>query len=95
MLFKRAEETEVPFPENYRPKMQPGPSREALRQALSWLREAKRPAILAGGGVWFSQTKDLAQLAELAHTPVMTNAKAVSYTHLDVYKRQLLSLGPR
>ena len=56
VLFRRAEESEVEFPQHYRPKMQPGPSREALRQALAWLREAKRPAILAGGGVWFSQS---------------------------------------
>ncbi len=76
VLFRRAEESEVEFPQHYRPKMQPGPSREALRQALAWLREAKRPAILAGGGVWFSQSADLTRLAELAHTPVMTNAKA-------------------
>jgi acetolactate synthase-1/2/3 large subunit len=76
VLFRRAEESEVPFPENYRPKMPPGPSREGLRQALAWLQEAKRPAILAGGGVWFSQTAELTQLAELAHLPVMTNAKA-------------------
>ncbi len=76
VLFRRVEESEVPFPEHYRPKMQPGPSREALRQALGWWREAKRPAILAGGGVWFSQTADLARLAELTHTPVMTNSKA-------------------
>src|SRR5262249_12311138 len=60
----------------YRPKMQPGPSREGLRQALTWLKEAKRPAIMAGGGVWFSQARELAQFAELAHAPVLSNAKA-------------------
>jgi acetolactate synthase-1/2/3 large subunit len=77
VLFRSADESEVPFPENYRPRMAPGPSREGLRTALSWLREAKRPAILAGGGVWFSQAAgELTRFAELTHTPVMTNAKA-------------------
>jgi acetolactate synthase-1/2/3 large subunit len=76
VLFRRAEESEIEFPKDYRPKMTAGPSREGLRQALSWLREAKRPAILAGGGVWFSQAAELTRLAELAHLPVLSNAKA-------------------
>jgi acetolactate synthase I/II/III large subunit len=77
VLFARAEEEKVIFPENYRPKAGPGPSREALAQALQWLSEAERPAILAGGGVWFAQAaKELTEFAELTHTPVMANAKA-------------------
>ena len=77
VLFARVEEESVRFPEKYRPQSVPGPSRAGLRQALDWLKEAKRPAIFAGGGVWFSQAaKELAQFAELTHTPVMTNAKA-------------------
>lgn len=77
VLFRRAEEEQLEFPTEYRPKTQPGPSREALRQALNWLSEAKRPAILAGGGVWFSQAaEELTRFAELTHTPVMTNSKA-------------------
>jgi acetolactate synthase-1/2/3 large subunit len=77
VLFARAEEEKVVFPENYRPKSPPGPSREALAQAMQWLSEAERPAILAGGGVWFAQAaKELTKFAELTHTPVMANAKA-------------------
>ena len=77
VLFSRSEEETVKFPEKYRPQSVPGPSRTALRQALDWLKEAKRPAIFAGGGVWFSQAaKELVQFAELTHTPVMTNSKA-------------------
>jgi acetolactate synthase-1/2/3 large subunit len=77
VLFRRAEEEQLEFPTEYRPKTQPGPSREALRQALTWLSEAKRPAILAGGGVWFSQAaEELTRFAELTHTPVMANSKA-------------------
>lgn len=77
VLFARAEEEKVVFPENYRPKSPPGPSREALAQAMQWLIEAERPAILAGGGEWFAQAaKELTEFAELTHTPVMANAKA-------------------
>lgn len=77
VLFARAEEEKVIFPENYRPKSPPGPSSDALAQALRWIQEAERPAILAGGGVWFAQAaKDLTEFAELTHTPVMANAKA-------------------
>ncbi|HJU27717.1 MAG TPA: thiamine pyrophosphate-binding protein, partial [Candidatus Binataceae bacterium] len=77
VLFARAEEEKVAFPDNYRPKAPAGPSREALAQALRWLAEAERPAILAGGGVWFAQAaSELTELAELTHTPVMANAKA-------------------
>jgi thiamine pyrophosphate-dependent acetolactate synthase large subunit-like protein len=77
VLFARAEEESVEFPENYRPQTRPGPSRDALRTALAWLEEAKRPAIFAGGGVWFSQAADeLRRFAELTRMPVMTNSKA-------------------
>lgn len=77
VLFARAEEEKVVFPENYRPKSPAGPSREALTQALQWLSEAERPAILAGGGVWFARaSKELKEFAEITHTPVMANAKA-------------------
>ncbi len=77
VLFRRVDEKEVEFPENHRAIQPPGPSREALKQALTWLRQAKRPAILAGGGVWFSQAaQELTRFAELTQTPVMTNSKA-------------------
>src|SRR5262249_44237834 len=77
VLFARVEEENVKFPQKYRPESAPGPSRAALRQVLGWLSEAKRPAILAGGGGWFAEAaKELVQFAELTHTPVMTNSKA-------------------
>jgi acetolactate synthase I/II/III large subunit len=77
VLFARAEEESVTFPQNYRPKSPAGPSRESLEQTLRWIDEAERPAILAGGGVWFAQAaKALAEFAEMAHVPVLANAKA-------------------
>lgn len=77
VLFARADEERVEFPKDYRPKAPAGPGRDALKQAMTWLREAKRPAILAGGGVWFAQAAaELTHFAELTNTPVTTNAKA-------------------
>jgi len=77
VLFARAEEESVVFPQNYRPKSPAGPSREALQQVLRWIDEAERPAILAGGGVWFAQAaKELTEFAEESHIPVLSNAKA-------------------
>lgn len=32
--------------------------KEKIRKGLSWLKEAKRPAILIGGGVWLSQANE-------------------------------------
>jgi acetolactate synthase I/II/III large subunit len=77
VLFARAEEESVAFPENYRPRAVAGPSREALEQTLRWIGEAERPVILAGGGVWFAQAaQELTEFAELSHIPVLANAKA-------------------
>jgi acetolactate synthase-1/2/3 large subunit len=77
VLFRRIDEHKVPFPESYRASEPPGPSRESLKRAMAWLKEAKRPALLAGGGVWFSQaSRELTRFAELTHTPVMANSKA-------------------
>jgi acetolactate synthase-1/2/3 large subunit len=77
VLFARAEEDSITFPENYRPKSPPGPATDALAQVLRWINEAERPAILAGGGVWFANAaKELTEFAELTHVPVLANAKA-------------------
>jgi len=55
----------------------PAPAREAVATALEWLREAERPAILAGGGVWFSgSAPTLRAFAERTGVPVFMNAKA-------------------
>ena len=77
VLFAQADEAAVEFPQHYRPESVPGPSRDGLKKALGWLRDAKRPAILAGGGVWFAQAaEELTRFAELTNTPVMANSKA-------------------
>jgi acetolactate synthase-1/2/3 large subunit len=60
------------FPKRISPRAG-GSGKAALVQALAWLREAKRPAVLSGGGVWFARAAaELTRSAELTNAPVMT-----------------------
>ena len=61
--------------EGYRPKTKGHPIQ--IRKAAQAIREAKRPVICCGGGVVLSNARE--EMAAFA---------PVSYTHLDVYKRQ-------
>lgn len=49
----------------------PAPEAEVLAQASRWVRESRRPLIVAGGGVWFSEAEGaLRALAEATGIPV-------------------------
>jgi acetolactate synthase-1/2/3 large subunit len=77
VLFTRVEEERVFFPERVAPEAAPAPPEEAVEQAIEWLRAAERPAILAGGGAWFSRAgEELLGFAERTGTPVFSNGKA-------------------
>lgn len=77
VLFGRVDEQQVIFPKCIRPELAPAPSPLAVEQALDMLRSAERPAILAGGGAWFSQSgAELLAFAEMTGTPVFSNGKA-------------------
>jgi acetolactate synthase-1/2/3 large subunit len=77
VLFARVEESRVGFPEKILPDSAPAPSPEAIERAIEWLHAAERPAILAGGGAWFSGSGELLRsFAERTGTPVFSNAKA-------------------
>jgi thiamine pyrophosphate-dependent acetolactate synthase large subunit-like protein len=77
VLFASVEEERVLFPRQIRPETAPAPPREAVERAIEWLRGAERPAILAGGGAWFSGAGDLlVTFAERTGIPVFVNAKA-------------------
>jgi acetolactate synthase-1/2/3 large subunit len=66
------------------------PGLESVEQATQLLREAKRPAIVAGGGVMLAQAaRDLIDLAELMAIPVATTHVA----HGTFPSAHLLSLG--
>lgn len=55
----------------------PAPAPAAVEQTLELLREAKRPVILAGGGVAYAgAAEQLVRFAELSGVPVLTNNKS-------------------
>lgn len=77
VLFARVDEARAVFPQTVTPEARPAPPAEAIERAIDWLRQAERPAILAGGGVWFSGSGELLlQFAEATNTPVFANSKA-------------------
>jgi len=77
VLFKRIDETEAVFPQRIRPSALPAPPPAAVEQAIEWLAAAERPAIMAGGGAWFSGAEaELIKFAEQSRIPVFGNSKA-------------------
>lgn len=77
VLFARVDEERCVFPAKVRPDAAPAPPAECVLRALDWLAAAERPAVLAGGGVWFSGgAGDLVAFAERTRVPVFVNAKA-------------------
>lgn len=77
VLFARVDEAKAIFPVRARPDTVPAPAPAAVERALEWLREAERPIILAGGGVWFAHaTAELRAFAERTGIPVFMNSKA-------------------
>ena len=76
VLFAPIDERAAPIPSPALP-IAPRPAPEAVATALTWLREAERPVILAGGGAWFAGAESVLQaFAEHTGIPVFTNAKA-------------------
>ena len=67
------------------PSLRTRPDADSLRAAAAWLREAKRPLVLAGGGVHISgAARALASFAEAQSLPVahtMTGKGAIACTH--------------
>jgi thiamine pyrophosphate-dependent acetolactate synthase large subunit-like protein len=77
VLFARAEEGKAMFPQHARPDAAPAPAPAAVERALEWLAQAERPAILIGGGAWFSGAgAELIAFAERTGIPVFSNGKA-------------------
>ncbi len=55
----------------------PLPDPDAIEGAARLIREAKRPAVMAGGGVWWAHAEeDLKRLVEVAHLPLNVNGMA-------------------
>jgi thiamine pyrophosphate-dependent acetolactate synthase large subunit-like protein len=77
VLFARIDEEKAVFPARIHPDAAPAPAPPAVDRAIEWLRQAERPAIMAGGGVWFSHAgEELLAFAERTGVPVFSNAKA-------------------
>jgi len=77
VLFSPVDESSVEIPDKIVADTAPAPAPGAVLRAVEWLRAAERPAILAGGGVWFSGAgADLLRFAERTGTPVFSNSKA-------------------
>ena len=77
VIIARVDEERVLFPEAYRPEAPPAARPEAVERALDLLERAERPAIMAGGGIWFAgAAAELREFAELTQTPVFANEKA-------------------
>lgn len=77
VLFGKVDESSVVFPQRVHPDARPAPAPPAVEQALDRLARAERPAILAGGGVWFSGAGEaLRTFAETAGIPVFSSGKA-------------------
>ncbi|MDX1650146.1 MAG: thiamine pyrophosphate-binding protein, partial [Myxococcota bacterium] len=77
VLFARVDEGRVALPEKILPDTAPAPAPSAVTRAVELLHAAERPAILAGGGAWFSGAgTELLAFAERTGTPVFSNGKA-------------------
>lgn len=77
VLFAQVDDDKVEFPRTVTPDAAPAPTRAAIDKTIELLRQAERPAILAGGGAWYSgAAKELLSFAECTNTPVFSNGKA-------------------
>src|SRR3990170_1419342 len=66
VLFGGVDEERVSWPQQFIPEAPPAAQPEAVEQAIEWLASAQRPAIMAGGGIWFAQAAaELREVAEL------------------------------
>jgi len=77
VAFAQMDEERVVWPKQIRPDMRPAPTAEAVQTTLEWLHAAERPAILLGGGAWFSGVGSrLVDFAERTRIPVFSNSRA-------------------
>jgi thiamine pyrophosphate-dependent acetolactate synthase large subunit-like protein len=63
--------------EHLTPDRGPSPDPDAIKGVVSLLQEARRPAVIAGGTVWWSHAEtELKELVESAHLPLCVNGLA-------------------
>ena len=74
-----AAEVTVPDPSAYRPSGRQRGDQEEVKKAIELLISAKRPVIIAGGGVVLSDaSQELRELAEFLGAPVLTTFRGIS-----------------
>ncbi len=77
ILFATVEEASLAVPSTVMAATPPAPSHEVIDEIVGRLASADRPAIYAGGGVWFSGGEaELVAFAERTGIPVFMNSKA-------------------
>src|SRR5690349_24454819 len=55
----------------------PPPDPDAIAKAARLVRDAERPVVVAGGGVWWAHAEDaLRELVEVANVPLVVNGMA-------------------
>src|ERR1700693_6119846 len=63
--------------EHLTPDLGPSPDPDAIAHAARLVRAAERPAVIAGGSVWWSHAEaELTQLVDMAHLPLCVNGMA-------------------
>jgi thiamine pyrophosphate-dependent acetolactate synthase large subunit-like protein len=63
--------------EHLLPDPGPSPDPDTVKQIARLIREAERPAVIAGGNVWWAHAEeDLKRLVEAAHLPLCVNGMA-------------------
>lgn len=77
LMETRVPATQVTFQNTYRPQNKPAGNPLDIEAAAKLLREAERPVIIAGGGVWWAQAqKEFAAFVEKTGAPVFTRNAA-------------------
>lgn len=77
VLFAKIDDQRVSLPVAYKPAIVSAPDTATVGRVLSLLSNAKRPVMMAGGGIWFSgAASELRSFAEATGIPVLMNGKA-------------------
>jgi acetolactate synthase-1/2/3 large subunit len=75
ILFGRVDEEQIEWPRNYRTQGEVMADPELIRHAAQLIRDADRPMVMAGSGVfWHRAWTELGEFARAADLPVYTNA---------------------
>jgi acetolactate synthase-1/2/3 large subunit len=73
VFYNQVDESGVEMPERYRTETRPAGDPAEIEKALALLQKAKRPVVVAGSGVWWSQAhKELQLFVEKSGIPVFT-----------------------